>query len=382
MTNNQMATIINNALIPNRTNENATMLAEDLSNYVDVGTSIASMTADTLKDFQRMLAVGVRTMAVFGDVYSPETFNIKKSTEQWGNALQRVAMKNMPTIQDSHALQLVNGTNYLDGKYYGADYDSKVYTETYSYKASYSWSDDQWAKAVTDASAMNELLSLWLNSVQTQINLTEKGKVDMILNKKIVDAVNNNKKVDLVTAYNTEFGASETYITLKADEAKMRRFTEFCTGVTQIIKRGMMEFTSKYNDGSIKCYTPQSRLNSIYLTQFVNDLKNYGITTMYHAEGQGVGHDYDKLSWQSSGTAMLPLYTTTSLIKDGVSGSEVDYDNIVGIIYDDDGLGLTTKFNKITTEYVGSEGFTTYHHHVSTDQYIDGRGNAVVLTLD
>ena len=380
----QLSTLINSALLPNRMNVNATALAEDLSNYVDVGVVLSSMTGTDLQDFQRMLAVGVRNMAVFDDVYDPDTYGIYKNVENFGKAIQRVAIKNLPTVQDSHAINLVNGQNYLDGKYYGAEFDSRIYIDTKTFKVSYSWSDDTWEKCVADVDEMNTLLTQWLNAVQSQLNNINKGIVDMTINKRIVDCLNNGKVVGLVSAYNTEFGVTETYTTIKADEAKARRFSEFCTGVIRIIERGLEEFDKKYNDGTVNVYTPSRRISSIFLTQFVNDIQNYGLTTIFHNEELGLGKVYDKLSWQTSGTAMLPQYTTTGVIVDGDSQSSNTYGDtapIVGIIFDNDSMGVTDKFNKITTEYIGSEGYTTYHHHVAVDNYTDGRGNGVVFTL-
>ena len=82
---------------------------------------------------------------------------------------------------------------------------------------------------------------------------------------------------------------------------------------------------------------------------------------------------------------MLPPYSVTGVIKDGVEGnSPTTYGGtnaIVGIMFDDDSMNVCSKFNKITAEYVGSEGYTTYHHHVALDNYVDGRGNGVVFTL-
>lgn len=379
MTLKQMASLINGALLPNQLNENVSALAEDMSNYVDIGKSIANLSADDLKNFQKNLAVGVRNLAVFGDVYEPDTYGVYRDVENFGKALQRVAIKNLPTVQDSHAINLVNGTNYIDGTYYGADFDAKVYVDTKTFKVSYSWSDDTWEKCVVDYEEMNKLLTLWLNAVQTQLNVIDKGVVDMTINKRIITAIGDSKVVSLVTAYNSEFGTSETITTIKADEAKSRRFAEFCSGVVRMIMRGIAEYGSKYNDGTIKCFTPSERVTSIFLTQFVNDIQNYGLTTIYHNEELGLGKVFDKLSWQTSGTAMLPQYAVTGVINDG---SGTTYDNIVGIIADRDTWGVTNKFNKITTEYVGSEGYTTFHHHVAIDNYLDARGNAVVLLLE
>lgn len=377
MTNKQMASIINGALLPNRLNENATALSEDLSNWVDVGKLIANLSGDDLKDFQKMLAVGVKNLAVFNDVYDPETFGIRKSVEEFGNALQRVAIKNGPVIQDSHANNLINGTNYVDGTYYGAEFDAKVYIDSKSFKASYSWSDDTWAKAVSDAQEMNQLLSLWLNKVQSTINLVNKGIVDMTLNKRIVDAYVNSKVVHLVTAYNAKFGTEETLATIQSDEVKFRRYAEFCGQVTKIIEKGLQEMGKKYNDGTVDQFTPASRVTSIYLTEFITDIENYGLANIYHPDNVRLEKRFDKLSWQTAGTDILPTYGTVDKIVDSST-----YESIVGIIFDIDSAGLVDKFNKITTEYVGSEGYTTYHHHFMLDNYVDSRGNAVILTQD
>lgn len=376
MTAKQMATIINGALLPNRLNENATALSEDLSNWVDVGKTMAQITADgsALQDFQKMLAVGVKSLAVFNDVYDPETFGIRKSVEEFGNALQRVAIKNKPVIQDSHATNLVNGTNYMDGTYYGAEYDAKVYVDSKMFKASYSWSDDTWAKAVSDAQEMNQLLTLWLNSVQSTINTVNKGIIDMTLNKRIVDAYTNSKVVTLLTAYNSKFGTSETMASIRADETKFRRYAEFCGQVTKIIEKGLQEYGHKYNDGSIDQFTPQGRVTSIYLTEFITDIENFGLANIYHPDNVKLEKRFDKLSWQTAGTAILPTYGTVDKIVDSSN-----YTDVVGIIMDIDSLGVCNKFNKITSEYVGSEGYTTFHHHFSVDNYVDSRGNAVVL---
>lgn len=379
MTLKQMASLINDALLPNQLNENATPLAEDMSNYVEIGKSVSQLSADDLKTFQKNLAVGVENHAVFGDVYDPDTYGVYRDVENFGKALQRVAIKNLPTVQDSHATKLVNGTNYIDGTYYGADFDARVYVDTKTFKVSYSWSDDTWEKCVSDYEEMNKLLTLWLNAVKTQLNVINKGIVDMTINKRIITAINDVKVVPMVTAYNSEFGTTETYTSIKADEAKYRKFAEFATGVIRMIMRGIAEYGSKYNDGTIKCFTPSDRVTSLFLTQFVNDIQNYGLTTIYHNEELGLGKVFDKLSWQTSGTAMLPQYSVTGVINDGSSNT---YNNIVGIVADRDTWGVTDKFNKVTSEYVGSEGYTTFHHHVAINNYIDARGNAVVLTLN
>lgn len=385
MTNKQLATLINSALIPNRMNENSSALAEDLSNYVDIGKILSNMVGTDLQDFQRMLAVGIRNMAVFDDVYSPDTFGIAKSVENFGKAIQRVAIKNLPVVQDSHALNLVNGTNYIDGTYYGAEYDSRIYIDTKTYKVSYSWSDDKWEKCVADVDEMNKLLTEWLNAVESQLNNIEKGLVDMTINKRIVDCLINSKTIGLVTAYNSKFGTNETYTSIMADEGKARRWAELCTTIIRMVARGFAEYGKKYNDGTVNVWTPQSRLKSIFLTEFVQDIENFGLTTIFHNEQLGLGEVYDKLSWQTSGTAMLPAYSVTGVIKDGVEGnSPTTYGNtnaIVGIMFDDDSMNVCSKFNKITAEYVGSEGYTTYHHHVALDNYTDGRGNGIVFTL-
>ena len=377
MTAKQMATIINGALLPNRLNENATALSEDLSNWVDVGVLISNMTGDTLKDFQGMLAVGVKSLAVFNDVYDPETFGIRKSVEEFGNALQRVATKNKPVIQDSHATNLVNGTNYFDGTYYGAEYDAKLYVQSKMYKASYSWSDDTWAKAVSDAQEMNQLLTLWVNTVRSTINNINKGIVDMTLNKRIIDAYTNSKIVHLVTAYNSKFGTSETLASIQADETKMKRYAQFCAQAMRIVQKGMQKMGHKYNDGSVDQFTPAARVTSIYLTEFFTDLEYYGLANMYHPDKIELEKNFDTLSWQTDGTGMLPGYGTVDKIVDSST-----YQHICAVCLDIDSLGLCNKYVKTTSEYIGSEGYVTYHEHFSMDNYTDNRGNAVIFCQD
>ena len=80
----------------------------------------------------------------------------------------------------------------------------------------------------------------------------------------------------------------------------------------------------------------------------------------------------------------LTKYTKNSIIHGRIiDGTETDttYNNVVGVIFDVDGAGMEIIQNKVTKEYVGSEDFTNYFHHMSIRNFVDTRLSSIVLEL-
>ena len=94
----QIATLINTVIVPNLFGQGESTgtpitIAEDLRNVVDVGTALASLSADDLKDYMSAFAVGVFDTYVDTRSYKDETYDLFFSDIEYGGALQRVKAK-------------------------------------------------------------------------------------------------------------------------------------------------------------------------------------------------------------------------------------------------------------------------------------------------
>lgn len=376
---------------------NVPLLAEDLSNLTEVGTAIANLDADQFKDFKKGIAMGIGKIEIIDRVYTADTFGIVKDDVTYNGALERICAKALAKIQPSHANNLVYGTSYLDGKYYGVDLSALVWTdENANFKVPYSIGYEDIKARFTDEAWVIKTIDAWRNMVHTTIEVHLKGIADTLILRVIKECKTLNNKVALVTEFNNYFGYIDnpyTWTDIKADKDLMAQFVGFWTLAISIVKDGFTKFQSKYNDGTVPTFTPSDKIRFIGLTEFINDMSYFGRVNIRHNELLPQEKISTTLSWSSEGDAKLPLLDVTSKFIDGgitveggkITGNKDDavmYENVVAVMYDEDMIGVRTTLNKIGIEPVDAELFTTYHHHFSVSQYCDLRGNAVVFTLD
>ena len=403
MTLTQIATLLNNTIIPNMFGDgesggSAITITEDLRNVVDIGTALSSMTADQVKNYMQDLCVGVFDTYVDTRSYKDESYGLFVSEIEYGGALQRVKSK-LLAASDTNILTLENAytalspTDYMDGKYYGVELDSKIYSIDTGFKVKYSLSTQMFKKSFTSASGVQKLIALIESTVDNSIRLEVNSMARAVIRKLILSAYTGGRKIQLITAYNTKMGltsADPGYITL-ANWSQSVTFKLFCQTVMSELRKYITDYNEKYNDGTVPTFTPESDSRCILLTEFATEL-DVALGSVYHKEMvEGTG-EYRTLNfWQNSTPDLLPTIASGSLhdqiverVKDagvGVLDDVVTIDHVVGILYDRFSAFETVKLDKVSSQYVGSEDFTTYFHHMIKSYSIDPRNTAVILLL-
>ena len=376
----QISTILNTTVIKNELGETVT-IAEDLSNIVEVGTAISNMTADTLKDFQRKLAVGIYKNYVQARLYKTKDFKILKDAVAFGGGIQRIMAKNLADAQDSHILNLVDGQDYFDGTYHGIDLSAQLYVDTKAFKVSYSIGDDTWTQSFTNAEDVSKLFGLIEARIANTIEAQLHALIKRVICKLIVDTYGDGRVIKLVTAFNSTTGGSDTYTQIKADPVKFRQFNAFTNSLITRLVDYVAEMNDKYNDGSVVTFTPKDKINVLLLTQFATEQKFMALANTYNAEMAALDVKYETVpSWQNQSNDIMPDYGVTAEVVDSNAADPVQ--NVVGVIFDEDSCGVTVKLDKVTSQYIGSEGYTNFYHHIAANYYTDARNSSVVLTLE
>lgn len=372
------------------------MLAEDLSNFADVGKMISNADADTLKSFAKDVFTGIARNEFITRKYTAETHGIIKTVEAYNGAIQRIAVKNIPEVMESHARHLINGVNYFDGKFYGFDLDAKIFSDEFDFKIPYSIGYEDIRARFDDIAWVDKTVASIETAVHNALEIKLKGIADTLLNKAIVNAITDSRRVRLITKFNEYFGYTgtdaKTWAIIKSNETLMKQFTGFVSLVLGLVKKGLALFNSKYNDGTVPTFTPSENVNIVGLVEFMRVIDNFGYSNIYHDNMIDRENVHETLCWQSVGADMIPLLTTTGTIKDGTftldesgnveSETATTYDNVVMFMYDSDCMGACACLDKVGVENIGSELYNTYFHHYAIRQYLDERCGAVAFTLD
>ena len=377
----QVATLLNETIVPNLLGEGTTISA-DLSNIVDLGTALDDVTAEDMQDFAKDLVVGVARNLFDSRTYRSETYGLMNDAREFGGVVQRVKVKLYSAV-DSPIWTLQNGTDYFDGTYYGADIDSKIYTKDTIFQVKNSIPVEKFKQSFTSADGVMSLIATIEQQVDNTITMELNGLAKTTLQQMIATSVANGQVIHLLTEYNTLAGLSGDDA-LTADTCLYNApFLRWCAMTIVRLRDLTQDMNKKYNDGTIETFTPADDLRVTLLSEFARSIEFNMEADTFHNDIVSVG-EYNVINfWQNSSNNMLPTLGVTAEVKTNVGeASPVTVSGVVGTIFDRYTAGLTARLDKITAQYIANGDYTTYFHHIANSRFIDTRNTGIVLCLD
>lgn len=388
MTNKQIATTLNTVIMKNEIVGSGwtQQIAEDLSNIVEFGKSLTNVTKENLLNFKQNLVAQISNDYVIRKL-EKKFFGLSKSRSDFRVALQRIMSAGLIEATDSHMnnLSWSNGKDWHDGKYYGADLDSTIYTDTVNFKIPYSLSENEWNEAFESAEQLTMLFSLIATNVESSIT----SKMNALSKRLLVAIIDNCEKattprrVKLVTEFNNIYNAGGdplTFDTIVKDRNLHAKFNAFVKATINELRGYTSEPNYIYNDGSVVTWTPKEKIKCVLLNKFTSDIEYITDPIDYHEKDMPVSYETIN-GWQTTGKDIFKTYEDVATIVIDGEASDTTYSNVVGVIFDIDGAGMEIIQNKVTKEYVGSEDFTNYFHHMSIRNFVDTRLSSIVLEL-
>lgn len=402
MKNSQIATIINEVMIPNQfggdPDNSYVTIAEDLKNVVDMGKAINALSSSEFLDYTQKLAVGVVRTYFDGRRIGESSFGLEMDGEEYGGIIQRVKAK-LRSVKDSHALDLVSinddssAPSYFDGHFYGQIFDTRLYEQSVSGKVVHSISEEKTKKMFTTRQGVIDWFGFIdanvANTIENDMNQLAKS----VIRKFALTCANGNRRINLIPMYNDLRGlhsGDAGFITL-SNWKDSENFKLFCQEIIIRLKKKMREFNDVLNDGSVPTFTPEEDVRVLLLDEFGTAV-DFAQSSVYHKELTDIGQ-YRTIGYlQNPSRSLMESISTTSkgdkiveTVPDPTDPTKtvsqtVSY--IVGIVYDKYTMGIVQRLNFTSVEPVGAEGFVNYHHHFTRDFWVDPRNAGVLLCLD
>lgn len=390
MTNKQIATILNETIVPNALGADV-QIAEDLSDVSQIGIAFKDLTIDDLKSYMGDLAVGVWYDFINSREFREETYGMYINAREYGGVMGRIRAKHIPAF-DSPITTLESyladssAPDYNDGHYYGAQFDSEFFVKDVTFMIPSSISIEYFRKAFMTERETQEIVSVFRqnaeNSAKHKLNELARANLRML----IKSAYDDNRYVDLITEYNTLHGFEEGdagEITI-ANWNLSADFKLFCQEQVINLKKYMQDLNNKYNDGTIETFATEADTKSTLLTAFSTAL-DFNQSAVYHQELTDIGEHYTTNFWQNPSDLLIPQFAEDSvfdsILEDGGESEDTAITKIAGVIYTSYSAGITEKLNKITSDYIAKGDFVTNYHHLIKSYFVDTRESAIVLRL-
>lgn len=375
----QIATLLNETIVPNLLGQETT-ISEDLSNVVDIGTALADITAETVKDFAGNFVVGVARNVMDTRRYRAETYGLMNDAREYGGVIQR-AKARFYSASDSPIWSLENGQDYFDGTYHAPDTDVKIYSKDTAFMIANSIPTEMFKQSFTSADGVRELIAMIESAVDNTLTMQLNGLAKTTLQEMIANA-SATRSINLLTIYNDHAGLTGADALTVGDALHNPAFLRWCAEQIIRLRDMTQDYNEKYNDGTIPTFTPADDLRVTMLSEFARAIEFNMEADTFHRDLVSVG-EYNTINfWQNSSDELLPTLGVTAEVKTHVGdGESTTVSGVCAVIFDRYTAGLTARLSKITANYIAPGDFTNYFHHVANSRFIDTRNTGIILRL-
>lgn len=390
----QLADILNGTLTVVGINEQQTgekaVALEDLSNIVDIGTTVLDYTGQSnanFDSFTRALIDQVGRVMFVDRTYTSQAPNIIKNGWEYGSILEKVRCE-LPDAQDNATWDLFNypkvgGEAYPDPfELSKPDVSAKFFNSKATYEVPITLTEVQMKEAFQSAAQFGSFIAMIENRIAMKITLCNDGLIMATIANLIGQKIaNGTNVVNLLDLYNQVASTA-----IGADDALTdKEFLRFASKTIGTYKKYLAGASVLYNDGGYVTFTPADRLKFVALTEFAKALDAYLYSDTYHNEFVTLPGYEEVAYWQGSGNSVNDATDRGTVhVKVDINGTatEVNQEGVVAVMFDDEAAAVCNENYRVTSIYNPRGEYTNYFYKWDAMYMNDTNENVVVFVIN
>lgn len=370
------------------------LVAEDLSNVVDVGTEVFN--ASAVDNYVKTLVNHIGKVVFVNRPYSGKIPSVLMDSWEFGSVLEKISC-DTPAASENETWELTNGTEYKQDIFYQPKVSAKFFNSKVTFEVPMSFTEKQVKESFSNAAQLNGFISMIYNAVDRSMTIKIDSLVMRTINSMIAQTLNADKTafaggygtastarcVNLLKLYNDKFfpatGSTANPDALTAAKAiydpDFIRFASYTMGV--YVDR-LASISTLFNVGGKDRFTDANNLHVIMLSDFAKGADVYLQSDVRHNEMTRLPNYETVPYWQGSGQNYE--FDSTSAINVKIDASTtVEIDGIVGVMFDRDALGVSNLDRRVTTAYNAKAEFFNNYYKFDAGYFNDTNENFVVF---
>ena len=208
--NKDVSTLCNDAL-KMTLGETSPLVTEDLQGVVDVGTAIAN--ANAYKNFIENLMVATAKYIFRFRAYESKAPNVLRDSQEYGQLIQKIRSK-LPSLSKNQSWDLQDGASYDDNTFIANDAEVTIFKDRVAFEVRKSITNDQIKNAFTNATELNNFVSMQFGLVQNRLTLAIDDLIYMTINNFMGELIKKGKcVVHLLTDYKANVPTADQNLT-------------------------------------------------------------------------------------------------------------------------------------------------------------------------
>lgn len=374
----QLKDIVNNVTSEVLGKEN--VLAEDLSNLVDVGNEIID--SENVDNYVKKLIDRIGKVIFVNRLYAGGVPSVLMDSWEFGSIVEKISA-DMPDAEENDSWQLQDGQTYSQDTFYQPKVSAKFFNSKVTFDVKLSFTTEQVKESFASVNELNAFLSMLETGVKNSMTVKLDGLIMRTINNftgQIINSGQAMQKVNLLADYNTATGQ-----TLKANKALLDKdFLKYASLVIKKYQARITKMSTLFNQGAKARFTNINDLHTVLLSDFADSAEVYLMSDTYHNDTVSLPQHETVPYWQGSGKN----YDFNSISSIDVkidagnkTAKEIKQTGIVGVMFDTNALGVSNLNQRTTTAYNARAEFYTNFYKMDAGYFNDLNENFVVFYI-
>lgn len=354
------------------------VVAEDLSNIVDVGTELLSNTS--VDNYVKKLVDRIGKVIFVSRPYSGNVPSVLMDSWDFGSVVQKITAE-MPEATENESWELTHNKDYSPNVFYQPTVTTKFFNNKVTFEIDMSFTEKQIRHSFSSAVEINSFLSMLFNAVEKSFTVKIDGLIMRTINNMIAETIHaddtNVKAVNLLKLYNDKFGTDVKAANAITD----KEFIRFASMTMALYTDRMSRISTLFNIGGKDRFTSADMLHVVMLSDFKAAANSYLQSDTFNNEFTKLPQAETVPYWQGSGTDFSFEKVSAINVKTS-TGATVAKSGILAVMFDRDAVGVSNLDKRVTTNYNAKAEFYNNFFKMDCGAFNDLNENFVVFFVE
>lgn len=349
------------------------IVAEDLSNVVDIGTAIFNGSA--FDAYVKSLVNHIGKVIFVNRPYRGSAPSVLMDAWEYGSVVEKIHSE-MPDAVENESWDLVDGQSYDPHVFHQPVAEAKFFNKMTTFEIEASITERQVKQSFSNATQLNAFVSMIFNEIEKALTVRTDALIMRTINNMIVETAkdaNANRAVNLLSKYNLQYTQSLT----AAQAIVNPDFIRYAAYQIALYTDRLTRMSTLFNVGGKQRFTPKDLQHIVMLSEFRAAADVFLQSGTFHDEYTKLVNAETVPFWQGSGTDYA--FTSTGAInaKPASGGGAQEISGVLGCIFDRDALGVMNNNQRVTTQWNPKAEFTNYFYKKDARYFNDLNENFV-----
>jgi len=375
-----------------------TIVAEDLSNVVDIGRQIFDATS--VDKFVNKLVDHIGRLVIVERPYQGTAPSLLMDSWEYGSVKEKITMHRLPVAESNESWNLVDGQVYEQDTFNQPDVMVTFFDKYITFEVTLSIADKQVKSAFDNATQLNSFISMIYEAMSTALTVRLDALIERTINNFMGATIHAEypdpsgttpyagssklKAVNLLKLYNDTFGLSGQ-AALTVDRAIYTpEFIRFAIFQLKLYTVRLKKMSTLFNVKELERFTPEDRMKIVLLNDFAAAADVYLRSDTYHNDLVKLPQADIVPYWQGTGAdyAFNNISSINVEVDDGNGGKfTVAIGGILGCVFDIEAAGVSCLSKNMTMHRNDRAEFQNVWDKTKVGYFNDLSENGVVFFI-